>query len=145
MAITKFTESVTAVLKRTLVFMPIQLNEPDFGTSGPPGSREGFGEVVHPSRECLQAASSEHETSRSQGTQGPIPGYHPLGPCCNGSVALAVTEQSEEQHHCTFPNIPTPSLHLSASSADGEAMIDVELEQILLKVLPGGQMCVWEI
>ncbi|KAJ7090469.1 hypothetical protein C8R44DRAFT_750984 [Mycena epipterygia] len=76
--------------------MPIQLKETDC-TLGPPGSREGLREVVHPSRECLQAASSEHEISRSQGTRGPIPGYHSLGPSCNGSLALAVTELSEEQ------------------------------------------------
>jgi hypothetical protein len=54
--------------------MPIQPNEFNFGTVDPPGSREGFGEVVHPSRKCLLAASLEREISRIQGTQGPIPG-----------------------------------------------------------------------
>ncbi|KAJ7182233.1 hypothetical protein C8R43DRAFT_940383 [Mycena crocata] len=77
--------------------MPIQPNEHNFGTLDPPGAREGFGELVPPSRQCLPAASSEHEISRSQGTQGPIPGYQTRGPSCNSSVALAVTEPSEEQ------------------------------------------------
>ncbi|KAJ7078199.1 hypothetical protein C8R44DRAFT_754948 [Mycena epipterygia] len=102
--------------------MPIQPNETDCAL-GPPGSREGFGEVVHPSRECLQAASSEHEISRSQGTRGPIPGYHSLGPSCNGSLALAVTELSEEQRVGTSPNIMLPTEHLSR-----DTMVNVEME-----------------
>ncbi|KAJ7150456.1 hypothetical protein C8R43DRAFT_951432 [Mycena crocata] len=92
--------------------MPVHRNKVDFNTVGPPGSREGSGEVVHPSRECLLAASSEDEISRSQGTQGPIPGYHNSGPFCDGSVALAVTDQSEEQQVDTSPNISALTEHL---------------------------------
>ncbi|KAJ7141829.1 hypothetical protein C8R43DRAFT_954499 [Mycena crocata] len=103
--------------------MAIQPNETEFGTLDPPGSREGFGEMVHPSRECLPAASSEREISRSQGTQGPIPGYHTLGPFCSGSVALAVTEPSEEQQLSASPDITFPARYLPCAT-----MVNVELE-----------------
>ncbi|KAJ7181524.1 hypothetical protein C8R43DRAFT_941356 [Mycena crocata] len=105
--------------------MPVHQNEVDFNTLGPPGSREGSGEVVHPSRECLLAASSEYEISRSQGTQGPIPGYHTSGPFCNGSAALAVTDQSEEQRVDTSPNI-APTEHLPHGR---EVVFDLETHE----------------
>ncbi|KAJ7848369.1 hypothetical protein B0H14DRAFT_2583062 [Mycena olivaceomarginata] len=113
--------------------MPIQPNEPDFSTLGPPGAREGFGDVVLPSRMCLPAASSECEISRSQGTQRPIPGYCLQGPGCNGSVALAVTVQSEEEQISTFPNITAPTSHLSHNPA-----INVELEKTLQRNIVEG-------
>lgn len=84
--------SVMAVSKRIILCLYTQTK-----SIYPPGSREGFGEMVQPSRECLPAPSSEREISKSQGTQGPTPGYHTLDPFCNGSVAPAVTEPSEEQ------------------------------------------------
>ncbi|KAJ7629919.1 hypothetical protein B0H17DRAFT_1150383 [Mycena rosella] len=66
-----------------------------------------------------------NETRRSQGTQGPIPGYQTHGPSCNGFVALVVTEQSDGQQLGT-PNIPT--LAQSLLSVDRNAMENVELE-----------------
>ncbi|KAJ7444252.1 hypothetical protein B0H11DRAFT_2203783 [Mycena galericulata] len=92
-----------------------------FGTLDPPGAREGFGDVVHPSRMCLPAASSEYEISRSQGTQGPILGYQLSGPSCNGSVALAVTEQGEEQHTSTSPDMLSPTKHSLTSVVPNKA------------------------
>ncbi|KAJ6483186.1 hypothetical protein C8R45DRAFT_931810 [Mycena sanguinolenta] len=78
--------------------------------------------MVPPSRMCLQAASSEQEISRSQGTQRPITGYLTQGPSCNSSVALAATVQGEEQRVSTSPNIiPTRQLPC-------DAMVDVEVE-----------------
>lgn len=94
--------------------------ETDYSTLGPPGTREGFGDVVHPSRMCLPAASSEYEISRSQGTQGSIPGYQMQGPFCNGSVALTVTGQSEEQRVSTSPNISGSTKHLSGTRLNAE-------------------------
>ncbi|KAJ6506686.1 Endonuclease/exonuclease/phosphatase [Mycena sanguinolenta] len=77
-------------------------------TEGPPGTREGFGEVVPPSRQCLSAASSENEISRSQGNQGPSPDYHMHDPSCSSSVALAIAEYDEERHNSITPNMNTP-------------------------------------
>jgi hypothetical protein len=52
-----------------------------------------------------------------------ISGYLSQGPFCNGSVALAVTDPSEEQRVITSPNIISPTRHLS-----GSEMINVDLE-----------------
>ncbi|KAJ7696324.1 hypothetical protein B0H17DRAFT_1131100 [Mycena rosella] len=82
--------------------------------------------MVHPSRKCLPAASLECEISRSQGTQGPIPGYEMQGPSCNSLVALAITEQSEEQHTSTSANIV--ALAHSMPGAVHTTLQDVELE-----------------
>ncbi|KAJ7817980.1 hypothetical protein B0H14DRAFT_2601594 [Mycena olivaceomarginata] len=102
-------------------------------TLGPPGALEGFGDVVLSSRVCLPAASSEYEISRSQGTQGPIPGYRVQSPGCNGSVALAVMVQSKEQQVSTSPNIAAPTLHLSHHRARR-----VELETTLQRNIVEG-------
>ncbi|KAJ7182306.1 hypothetical protein C8R43DRAFT_940463 [Mycena crocata] len=99
-------------------------NTNTISTEDPPGTREGFGDVVQPSRQCLPAASSECEISRSQGIQGPIPGYRTLGPSCDSSVALAITEYGEERHYTTTPNTNTlvscpPWMSASSTEDDG--------------------------
>ncbi|KAF8175235.1 hypothetical protein K438DRAFT_1771190 [Mycena galopus ATCC 62051] len=97
-------------------------NQPLSPSEGPLGSREGFGDVVHPSRQCLPAASSEREFSRSQGIQGSIPGYQKLDPSCDSSVALAITQLNEEQQ-ITTPNVTTPGVRppwMSPSSEGNE-------------------------
>ncbi|KAJ7898944.1 hypothetical protein B0H14DRAFT_3554406 [Mycena olivaceomarginata] len=76
--------------------MSIQPNKTDYSTSGPSGSREGSGEVVHPSHMYLPAASSKREISRSQ-------------------------EQSKEQRVGAFPNFLSPTEHISATRINVES------------------------
>lgn len=69
----------TAVSKRTQN-MPVNDTNIQFGTGDPPGSREGFGDIVHPSRQCLPATSSESEISRSQSDTGLAPTIQCMAP-----------------------------------------------------------------
>jgi hypothetical protein len=58
-----------------------------------------IGDVVPPSCQRLQAASSESEISRSRGGPGPNSSDYPMcGPFCNSSGALAVAAMSDEHH-----------------------------------------------
>jgi hypothetical protein len=43
--------------------MPVQVEKTGFRTLGPPGSQEGYREIVLPSPQCLPAASSDGESA----------------------------------------------------------------------------------
>jgi hypothetical protein len=82
--------------------MPVKPTYTRFCTEGPPGSREGFGDVVPPSRQCPPATSSEREFSRRQGDLGPSPDYPMHGPFCDSSAELATTMTCEGQHQGAY-------------------------------------------
>ncbi|KAJ7828293.1 hypothetical protein B0H13DRAFT_1917178 [Mycena leptocephala] len=87
--------------------MNTQPNYNQYCTEDPPGSREGSGDLVHPSRMCLPAASLQSEISRSLGEQGPSPDYQMRDPFCSDSVALVVATTSEGQQIRAVPSIST--------------------------------------
>ncbi|KAJ7181851.1 hypothetical protein C8R46DRAFT_1027645 [Mycena filopes] len=95
--------------------MNTQPNYNPFCTKDPPGSREGSGDLVPPSRACLPAASSDGETSRSRGDRGPSPDYQMQDPSCSDFVALVTAVPSEEQQMCAVPNISVSSEHSPTS------------------------------
>ncbi|KAJ6459906.1 Endonuclease/exonuclease/phosphatase [Mycena sanguinolenta] len=79
---------------------------------------------------------SECEFSRSQGTQGSIPGYHERDPFCDGSVALTVAGQSEEQRVSTSPHVSSPKHQLSGAAINED--LDLEIQR---NVVEGTNHC----
>jgi hypothetical protein len=96
--------------------MPINNTNIQIGTEGPPGSQEGFGDVVHPSRQWLLAMSSESEISRSLGDLdlGPSSDYPIHSPFYSSSAALATTVTGKGQH----PSSPTDLRNMTSTDHD---------------------------
>ncbi|KAJ7691551.1 hypothetical protein B0H17DRAFT_1133635 [Mycena rosella] len=101
--------------------MPIHNTNIQIGTKGPPGSWESFGDVVHPSCQCLPATSSESEISRSRGDPGPSSDSPTHGPFCSGSAALAATAIGEGQH----PRSPTNPRNMTSTDHDSPWLMPI--------------------